>query len=94
MFFGSTVQSAKNPNLLKATVSKEPPIERSGTAMMALVSPWLISLSSAINMSARDLPEAGGAFNKRYWEFLASKARSCISRMPNWLVLVLFPVWA
>ena len=39
----------------------------SGTAMMTFLTPWLISLSKAKNIMARDLPEAGGDLMSKYW---------------------------
>ena len=90
----STSQSQKKPYLLNSVVSNEPPIERSGTATMAFLTPWLYSLSNAKNINARDLPDAGGAFNRRYWLFLASYARDCIARMPMSFVFELAPLWA
>ncbi|WP_265286481.1 hypothetical protein [Verminephrobacter eiseniae] len=41
-------------------------MERSGTTMMACRKPWLLSLSSAMNINARDLPEAGGDLISKY----------------------------
>ena len=63
---GSTSQSAKNPFSTSLVGAKEPPIERSGTATMTFLRPWLKSLSRATNISARDLPDAGGALIRRY----------------------------
>ena len=42
------------------------PIDRSGTTMIACFTPWFASLSSAMNISARDLPDAGGDLISRY----------------------------
>ena len=38
----------------------------SGTTMIACLQPWFCSLSSAMNISARLLPEAGGDLMSRY----------------------------
>lgn len=40
-------------------LEKEAPIERSGAATMTFLMPWLYSLSSAMNIRARDFPDAG-----------------------------------
>lgn len=37
------------------------PIERSGTATITFLRPWLYSLSRPTNINARDLPDAYGA---------------------------------
>jgi hypothetical protein len=64
--FGATVQSAQKPNLLSGSSLKLDPIDFSGTTTIACLSPWLCSLSSAMNISARLLPEAGGDLISRY----------------------------
>jgi len=69
-------------------------MDRSGTAMIAFLNPWLRSLSKAMNISALDLPEAGGAFSSRYLEFRAAYARACMARIPRASVEVLSPVAA
>jgi hypothetical protein len=42
------------------------PMDFSGTTMMACLMPWFLSLSSATNISARLLPDAGGDLMSRY----------------------------
>jgi hypothetical protein len=42
------------------------PMDFSGTTMMACFKPWFLSLSSAMNISARLLPDAGGDLMSRY----------------------------
>ena len=69
-------------------------MDRSGTTTMACFKPWLCSLSSAINISARDLPEAGGDLINRYCSPRLAYARSCIARMPSALALLDAPVRA
>ena len=64
--FGSTFQSAQKPNWLSGSSWKLAPIDFSGTTMMACLSFWFASLSSAMNISARLLPEAGGDLMSRY----------------------------
>ena len=59
---------------------------------MTFLSPWLNSLSRARNMSARDLPDAGGALSSKYWLSRAANAFACISRIPKASVFVLAPV--
>ena len=93
LFSGSTSQSAKNPAWLSGVLANDAPIERSGTATMTFLRPWLKSLSSARNISARDLPDAGGALSRRYWLSRAANAFACISRMPSASVFVLEPVF-
>ena len=38
---GLTSQSAKNPNLVRLVEENDAPIERSGTATMTFLRPWL-----------------------------------------------------
>ena len=64
--FGSTVQSAQKPYLVSGSSWKLAPIDFSGTTMIACLRPWFCSLSSAMNMSARLLPDAGGDLIRRY----------------------------
>ena len=92
LFAAGTSQSAKNPASVRFVLAKEAPIERSGTATITFLSPWLKSLSSARNISARDLPDAGGALSSRYWLSRAANALACISRIPSASVFVLAPV--
>src|SRR5690606_36444801 len=92
--FGSTCQSAHNPKLVRGSSAKLDPIDFSGTTMMACFSPCLASLSSAMNIRARLLPEAGGDLISRYCSPRLSKARSCIGRMPSSLALVELPLRA
>lgn len=89
---GLTVQSQWKPNLDSGSSAKLPPMERSGTTTIALATPWLCSLSSAMNIRARDLPDAGGDLISRYRSPRRSKARSCMARMPISLALVEAPV--
>src|SRR5690606_30879254 len=91
---GCTVQSAQKPDLDKASSWKLEPMDFSGTTMMACLSPWFLSLSNAMNMRARLLPEAGGDLISRYCSPRRSKTRSCIGRMPSSLDLVDRPFWA
>ena len=91
---GATVQSAKNPCEVRSVLAKDWPIERSGTATITLRTPWLYSLSRATNMSARLLPEAGGALISRCCALRCSYTLCCISRMPSWFVFTLLPDWA
>ena len=62
--------------------------------MIACFSFWLMSLSSATNISARLLPDAGGLLISRYCSPRRSQTRSCIARMPMWFDLVELPSWA
>ena len=66
LFSGLMSQSAKKPLSLSFVLANEPPIERSGTATITLLNPWLCSLSNPKNINARDLPDAGGAFKSKY----------------------------
>ncbi len=93
LFCCSTSQSAKNPASVSGALAKDAPMERSGTATITFLIPWLKSLSSARNISARDLPDAGGAFRSKYWLSRAAYAFACISRIPSASVFVLKPVF-
>src|SRR5690606_41196012 len=64
--FGSTCQSAQKPYFDSGSLLKLAPMDFSGTTMMACFKPWLCSLSSAINIRARLLPDAGGDLMSRY----------------------------
>ena len=61
---GSTCQSRKKPCEVRSVDRKDAPIEVSGTATITLRTPWFSSLSRPRNMSARDLPAAGGALSR------------------------------
>src|SRR5690606_29714435 len=89
---GTTCQSAQKPNLLSGSSLKLAPMDFSGTTIIACLMFWLWSLSRAINISARLLPEAGGDLISRYCSPRRSKARSCIGRMPSSLDLVELPL--
>src|SRR5690606_20492556 len=91
---GFTVQSQWKPYCDNGSSAKLPPMERSGTTMIAFRTFWLCSLSSAMNISARDLPDAGGDLIRRYCSPRIAYARSCMVRMPSSLDLVDAPVWA
>ena len=54
-------QSAKNPWAVRFVEENDAPIERSGTATITFLRPWLYNLSKPTNINARDLPDAGGA---------------------------------
>ncbi len=86
-YTGSTAARPANPNKnqtqLTAHWQKLPPMERSGTTIMACLTPWLLSLSNAINISARDLPDAGGDLINKYCSPRLAKARSWMVRMPS-----------
>ncbi len=64
--FGVTIQSAQNPCLVSCSSAKLEPIDFSGTTMIAWRTPWFWSLSSAMNISARLFPDAGGDLINRY----------------------------
>ena len=70
LYLSSGIQSAKKPNFFNSVFLNEEPIERSGTATITFLMPWFCSLSRAINIKARDLPDAGGAFKSKYLEVL------------------------
>ena len=59
---------------------------------MTFLMPWFSSFSSAINIKARDLPDAGGALISKYCAEFALNAICCISRIPWSLVFLLVPV--
>jgi hypothetical protein len=73
----------KKPDSRKGSSAKLLPIERSGTTMIACRTLWLCNLSSAMNISARDLPDAGGDLINKYCSPRRVHARACISRMPS-----------
>lgn len=89
---GSTCQSAQNPNCDSGSSLKLAPMDFSGTTIMACLIPWFSSLSSAMNIRARLLPEAGGDLMRRYCSPRFSYALSCIGRIPRALALVDAPL--
>ena len=92
--FGRTVQSAQKPKRLSGMSAKLAPMVFSGTTMTAWRTPWFASLSSAMNMSARLFPEAGGDLIRRYCSPRFPQARSCIGRIPSSLDRMVRPVRA
>ena len=58
----------------------------SGTATTTRFNPWCANLSSAMNIKARLLPDAGGALISRNRLSRAAYAFACISRIPSSLV--------
>ena len=62
--------------------------------MMACFKFWLCSLSKAINIKARDLPEAGGDLINKYCSPRRAYARACMVRMPSSLAWLEAPVQA
>ncbi len=64
----------------------------SGTATTTFFMPWFTSLSKAMNINARLLPDAGGAFISRKRLLRASYALACISLIPRASVLLEAPV--
>ena len=58
--------TAQKPAAVSGSSWKLAPMVFSGTTMIACLSPCLCSLSSAMNISARLLPEAGGDLRSRY----------------------------
>ena len=69
-------------------------MDRSGTTMIACLSLWFASLSSAMYISARLLPEAGGDLMSRYCSPRFCQTRSCIGRMPSAFARVELPLCA
>ncbi|MNY64453.1 hypothetical protein D3C86_2015720 [compost metagenome] len=63
---GSTCQSDQKPYFESGSSLKLAPMDFSGTTIMACFKPWLLSLSSATNISARLFPDAGGDLMSRY----------------------------
>src|SRR5947208_14120401 len=61
---------------------------------MACLIFWFANLSSATNMSALLLPDAGGDLISRYCSPRFCQTRSCIGRMPIAFDLVELPSWA
>ena len=66
LLLGFTSQSQWKPNFDNSVSLNDLPIERSGTAMITFLIPWLWSLSNPTNINARDLPDAGGDFTSKY----------------------------
>ena len=90
--YGGTSQLAKKPPFTKLVFLNERPMLFSGTATTTFLMPWFANLSSAINIKARLLPDAGGALMSKKRLLRCSYARACISRIPNGFTAVAVPV--